>query len=60
MGNCLEVKNISKAFVGVQALDNISFRADEKSFSQIFPDEGLQTGKQDLLAGSSRAIRKNN
>ena len=40
MGNCLEVKNISKAFVGVQALDNISFRADGGEVCALLGENG--------------------
>ena len=47
MGNCLEVKNISKAFVGVQALDNISFRADGGEVCALLGENGA--GKSTLL-----------
>ena len=47
MGNCLEIKNISKAFVGVQALDNISFRADGGEVCALLGENGA--GKSTLL-----------
>lgn len=47
MGNYLEIKNISKAFVGVQALDNISFRADGGEVCALLGENGA--GKSTLL-----------
>lgn len=47
MGNYLEFKNISKAFVGVQALDNISFRADGGKVCALLGENGA--GKSTLL-----------
>lgn len=47
MGNYLEFKNISKAFVGVQALDNISFRAEGGEVCALLGENGA--GKSTLL-----------
>ncbi len=47
MGNYLEIKNISKAFVGVQALNNISFRADGGEVCALLGENGA--GKSTLL-----------
>ncbi len=47
MGNYLEFKNISKAFVGVQALNNISFRAEGGEVCALLGENGA--GKSTLL-----------
>lgn len=47
MENYVEFKNISKAFVGVQALDNISFRADGGEVCALLGENGA--GKSTLL-----------
>ena len=47
MANYVEFKNISKAFVGVQALDNISFRADGGEVCALVGENGA--GKSTLL-----------
>lgn len=56
MGNYLEFKNISKAFTGVQALDNISFRAEGGHVCALLGENGA--GKSTLLkilSGAQRA-----
>lgn len=47
MDNYVEFKNISKAFVGVQALDNISFRANGGEVCALLGENGA--GKSTLL-----------
>jgi ABC-type sugar transport system ATPase subunit len=47
MANHVEFKNISKAFIGVQALENISFRADGGEVCALLGENGA--GKSTLL-----------
>ena len=47
MGNLLEFKDISKAFVGVQALDSISFTAEGGEVTALLGENGA--GKSTLL-----------